>query len=327
MSVQVAEGLPPGLNAAFEAVIDVASIGVDAAVQSLWAALGAVAEGQRALQARVLVLEAVAPELPQQAPQSEPEPVPVPEPDMEPESVPEPLELELLLAADSSESVQGLAHRLQSLERSVEEQMAESLERDMGQSEEMLAWDDEVSSLGVRLKLLESSAVAVPAAADAGADNAALVVEQQLAAAVGAAPKTTAASMLQRLADVELRVAATEVTSRSQHVELEAKVDLHAVKLDELFAVQNALGTPPNGDMVNGLILQPAVSAADKAQQAQKGRSVAAVAQPPEGTVDPGEPEGGAPGQMAKPAGVGRPEVTADAASPVRVAVREMISC
>ena len=52
-------------------------------------ALGAVAEEQRAPQARVLVLEAVAPEQLQSQPRSlsplQPEPVPEPEPEPEPE--------------------------------------------------------------------------------------------------------------------------------------------------------------------------------------------------------------------------------------------------
>ena len=131
-----------------------------------------------------------------------------------------------LQAAELFEGSQAALLLMAELERSVEASQRENLERDTQQSDDMLGWDEEVSSLASRLELLESTA---PKPEEAS----------------GAAPQAVAtaalasSAMLERLAEVELRVASTEVMARNQHIELEEKVDLHAGKLDQVFGAHN----------------------------------------------------------------------------------------
>ena len=154
------------------------------------------------------------------------------------------------------------AERLAALEASVEASITENLERDMQQAEDMLAWDESVSTLEARVELLEGAApasatpaaatpaaatpaAATPAAAalslevateaDDGDDDddgfaefvARCHVQPQAASEANSVGSADAAekqaavlwvSTLKRLTDVELRVAATEVMARNQHV-------------------------------------------------------------------------------------------------------------
>ena len=194
-----------------------------ALVQSLRLQLETIAEDSKAVYARVAAIEATAPEV--------------------------------------------TAKRLEALERSVAASMDENLERDTQQAEEMLGWDDSVSALEKRVELLEAGAAHTLAPAltlevatrapdgdvddDDDDDEFAAFAERcqvhpaaeaKSVGATDAAEKQAAVlwvSTLKRLTDVELRVAATEVMARNQHVDLEAKVDIHSEKMDQIFGAQN----------------------------------------------------------------------------------------